>query len=444
MAVSPQTKSASSSTMQGSGTNYNMALTVLTTLFFMWGFLTALNDILIPHLKAVFSLNYAQSMLVQFVFFAAYFIMSLPSGFIVEKIGYKKGIVIGLITAGIGCLAFYPAASIRSYPLFLTAFFVLAAGITLLQVAANPYVSILGKPDMASSRLNLTQAFNSLGTTIAPFFGSILILTLAVKSSEEISKMAPAQISAYKAAEASAVQVPYLGLAASLFLLAAIIAWVRLPKIKAESNNDDTESGTFDHLHESAWKYKHVILGAIGIFVYVGAEVAIGSFLVNYLGEKNIGGFTEAQAGKYVSFYWGGAMVGRFIGAAVLRKVKSGKLLGFNALVASVLVVATMVFTGQIAVWSVLLVGLFNSIMFPTIFTLGIAGMGKHTGQASGILIMAIVGGALIPVIQGALADAIGIHHAFLIPVLCYLYIAYYGYKGHVPAHKRKSKVQYA
>ena len=440
MAVSPTTTINRNADVKNGETNYSSALTVLTSLFFMWGFLTALNDILIPHLKAVFSLNYAQAMLVQFVFFAAYFIMSLPSGYIVEKIGYKKGIVIGLVAAGIGCLLFYPAAAIRSYPLFLFAFFILATGITLLQVAANPYVSILGKPEMASSRLNLTQAFNSLGTTIAPYFGSILILSVAVKSAAEITKLDTAQLSAYKLAEASAVQVPYLGLAAALFILAAAIGAVKLPEIKAESNNNGKENGTFDHIHESAWKYKHVLLGAVGIFVYVGAEVAIGSFLVNYLGEKNIGGLTEAQAGKYVSFYWGGAMVGRFIGSAVLRKLKPGNVLGFNSIVAALLVLITMIFTGHIAMWAVLLVGLFNSIMFPTIFTLGIAGLGKHTGQASGILIMAIVGGALIPVLQGVLADNIGIHHAFILPVLCYLYIAYYGYKGHVPAHLKSVK----
>ncbi len=440
MAVVSQSTVKSQTVAANNGTNYTPALSILTSLFFMWGFLTALNDILIPHLKAVFSLNYTEAMLVQFVFFAAYFIVSLPSGLIVEKIGYKRGIVIGLITAGIGCLAFYPAASIRSYPIFLTAFFILASGITLLQVAANPYVAILGKSDTASSRLNLTQAFNSLGTTIAPFFGSILILGVAVKSAEELAKLSPAQLTAYQVAEASSVQVPYLGLAAALFILASIIAAIKLPNIKAQTNNDDTENGTFDHLHESAWKYKHVILGAIGIFVYVGAEVAIGSFLVNYLGEKSIGGLTEAQAGKYVSFYWGGAMVGRFIGSGVMRKIKPGIVLGFNAVVASALVLATMVFTGHIAMWSILLVGLFNSIMFPTIFTLGIAGLGKHTGQGSGILIMAIVGGALIPVLQGMLADNIGIHHAFIIPVFCYLYIAYYGLKGHVPAHKKVVK----
>ena len=415
--------------------NYTPALTVLTSLFFMWGFLTCLNDILIPHLKAVFSLNYTQAMLIQFSFFAAYFIVSLPSGIIVEKIGYKKGIIIGLITAGIGCLTFYPAAGMRSYPLFLIALFILASGITLLQVAANPYVAILGKPETASSRLNLTQAFNSLGTTIAPYFGSLLILSVAAKSTEEIDMMNSAELSAYQIAEASAVQVPYLFLAAALFVIAALIASFKLPKVEAGSvASSDGDGKSYDELHPSAWKYKHLLLGAVAIFVYVGAEVSIGSFLVNYFGDVEIMGLAEAEAGKFVSFYWGGAMVGRFIGSAVQRKVKPGYVLSFNAIFASLLVVTSMLTYGYVAMWSILLVGLFNSIMFPTIFTLAINGLGKHTGQGSGILCMAIVGGAVIPVIQGYLADNIGIHHAFILPVLCYFFIAYYGVRGSIPS----------
>lgn len=420
--------------------NYTPALTVLTTLFFMWGFLTCLNDIIIPHLKAVFSLNYTEAMLIQFCFFGAYFLVSLPSGILVEKIGYKKGIIIGLVTAGIGCLLFYPAAGLRSYPMFLLALFILAAGITLLQVAANPYVAILGKPETAASRLNLTQAFNSLGTTIAPFFGSLLILSVAVKSAAEISKLAPAELSAYQATEAAAVQVPYLGLAAALFIIAGIFAIFKLPAIEAASAGSSNGNGeSFDNHHESAWGYKHLVLGAIGIFVYVGAEVSIGSFLVNYLGQPFIAGLPEAQAGKFVSFYWGGAMVGRFIGSAIQRKIKPGVVLTFNAFVASALVIVTMITTGHVAMWSILLIGLFNSIMFPTIFTLAIDGLGKHTGQASGILCMAIVGGALIPLLQGFFADNIGIHHAFFLPAICYLFIAYYGLKGHIPSHLKKA-----
>ena len=413
----------------GENKNYTFALSVLTSLFFMWGFITCLNDILIPHLKAVFTLNYTQAMLIQFCFFTAYFVMSLPSGYIVEKIGYKKGIVLGLIIAGIGCLMFYPAASIRSYGLFLTAFFVLASGITLLQVAANPYVTILGKPETASSRLNLTQAFNSLGTTIAPIFGSMLILSVAVKSIETLSGMTAEELAAYQLTEAAAVQNPYVILALVLFVIAGVFAVIKLPVIEAATPTEASGSSAVDRA--SAWKYPHLILGAIGIFVYVGAEVSIGSFLVNFLGEKNIAGLAEADAGKYVSFYWGGAMIGRFVGAAIMQKLNPGKVLGIAAITAALLVVITMLSSGSIAMWLILSVGLFNSIMFPCIFSLGVAGLGKHTGQGSGILCMAIVGGALIPLLQGFLADSIGIQKAFFIPVICYLYIVYYGYKGH-------------
>ncbi|MBV6511019.1 MAG: L-fucose-proton symporter [Ignavibacteriaceae bacterium] len=418
----------------GNNKNYLPELSVLTSLFFMWGFLTSLNDILIPHLQNVFSLSYFESMLVQFTFFLAYFLISLPSGWIVEKVGYKRGIIIGLVTAGIGTLIFYPAAGMRSYPVFLTAFFILASGITLLQVAANPYVTILGKQETASSRLNLTQAFNSLGTTIAPYFGSLLILSTAVKTADEMAKMSAADLEAYKIAEAAAVQQPYLWLAAVLLLIAAIFAFIKLPQVEAGSMDEENDgSAKFDHKHESAWQYRHLILGAIGIFVYVGAEVAIGSFLVKYFVFLD-GTLSELDAGKMVSFYWGGAMVGRFIGSGIQRMIKPGTVLGFNAIAAAVLVVVSMFTDGQIAIWSMLLVGLFNSIMFPTIFSLAIHGLGKHTGQASGILCMAIVGGAIVPVLQGLIADSIGIHQAFFLPVICYMFIVYYGFSGSKPS----------
>lgn len=436
MASTPSTIANNSSANLNGQRNYLPELSILTSLFFMWGFLTCLNDILIPHLQNVFELNYFQSMLVQFTFFLAYFLISLPSGKLVEKVGYKKGIVIGLVTAGIGTLIFYPAAGLRSYPVFLIAFFILASGITLLQVAANPYVTILGKPETASSRLNLTQAFNSLGTTVAPYFGSLLILSTAVKTAEELSKMSPAEVEAYKAAEAAAVQYPYLGLAAVLFIIAAIFAIIKLPQIEASTVQSGDGNGNYDEIHDSAWGYKHLLLGAIGIFVYVGAEVAIGSFLVKYFVSLD-SSMLEMEAGKMVSFYWGGAMVGRFIGSAIQRKIKPGTVLGFNAIMASLLVVTSMMTNGKVAMWSILLVGLFNSIMFPTIFSLAIRGLGKHTGQASGILCMAIVGGAVIPVVQGLIADSIGIHHAFILPVLCYLFIAYYGFKGSVPSFEK-------
>ncbi|MDD5410060.1 MAG: L-fucose:H+ symporter permease [Methylobacter sp.] len=407
---------------------YAGSLAILTSLFFIWGFITCLNDILIPHLKSVFTLNYTQAMLIQFCFFTAYFVVSVPSGYLVEKIDYKGGIIAGLAIAGTGCLLFYPAAGSHSYPLFLGAFFVLASGITLLQVAANPYVTILGKPETASSRLTMTQAFNSLGTTIAPYLGALFILNTAVKTADEIKLLNADELSAYQAAQATAVQNPYLLLAAILFFIAVIFALIKLPKIEAA---EAQVLGVEDDVHDNAWGYKHLVLGAIGIFVYVGGEVSIGSFLINFLGEPSIAGLEEKDAGKYVSFYWGGAMIGRFIGAIVMQRIQPNKALTFNAVTAALLVLITIISSGHVAMWTILAIGLFNSIMFPTIFSLAVNGLGKHTGQGSGILCAAIVGGAILPVMQGAFADLIGIQQAFFIPVLCYCYIAYYGWKGY-------------
>ncbi|MGZ8191701.1 MAG: L-fucose:H+ symporter permease [Methylococcaceae bacterium] len=411
--------------------HYLGALTVLTSLFFIWGFITCLNDILIPHLKSVFTLNYAQAMLIQFCFFAAYFVVSVPSGYLVEKIGYKGGIMTGLTIAGTGCLLFYPAAGLRSYPLFLSAFFVLASGITLLQVAANPYVTLLGRPETASSRLTMTQAFNSLGTTIAPYAGAVLILAGTVKTADELNLLNAGELSAYQTAEAAAVQYPYLFLAAVLFFLAVLFAVLKLPVIKNHEEKHTFIQPTTDTSNQSAWHYRHLVLGAVGIFVYVGAEVSIGSFLVNFLTDT-ITSLTEQQAAKTVSFYWGGAMVGRFIGAAIMQKIQPGKVLAFNAMTAALLVLVTMTGNGNMIMWTILAVGLFNSIMFPTIFSLALKGLGAHTGQGSGILCAAIVGGAILPVVQGLFADRIGIQQAFFIPMLCYLYIAFYGWRGSV------------
>ena len=424
---------------------YLAPLAVLTTLFFAWGFITCLNDIIIPHLKAVFDLNYAQAMLVQMAFFAAYFVASLPSGALIGRIGHQRGIIVGLLVAGAGCALFYPAAGLRSYPMFLGALFTLACGITLLQVAANPFVAILGPPQTASSRLTMTQALNSLGTFLAPFFGSALILANAVKSADQLKAMSPDAVAAYRLAEAASVQQPYVGLALALIALAIMIGVSKLPTVagatatdasatKNSGNQEPTNHAMAAAAAErsSAWQYHHLVWGAVAIFLYVGGEVAIGSFLVNYLKEPEIGGLTENVAAKYVALYWGGAMVGRFVGTVTLRTFKPRAVLLAHAAGASLLVLATMMFSGPIAMWSVLSVGLFNSIMFPTIFTLAIAGLGKHTNQASGILCMAIVGGAIVPVLQGALADipAIGVHHCFVMPLLCYAFIAWYGLHG--------------
>ncbi|HET8934141.1 MAG TPA: sugar MFS transporter [Polyangiales bacterium] len=388
--------------------NYTPALVVLTSLFFMWGLITSLNDILVPHLKAIFTLSYVQAMLIQFCFFGAYFVASIPAGYLVERIGYRRGIIIGLVTAGIGCIGFYPAASLRAYPLFLAALFVLACGITLLQVAANPYVSALGPSETSASRLNLTQAFNSLGTTLGPLLGAALILGLGNAASE-----------------VETVQGPYLGLAATLCLIAVVFSRFKLPVVSADAGSDDP-----DAVSGSLWQQRHLVLGVVSIFLYVGAEVAIGSFLVNYMNEPEIAGLPESAAGRYLSFYWGGAMVGRFIGSALLQKQKPGRVLAFNAACAVLLLLMAMFTSGAFAMWSVLAVGLFNSIMFPTIFTLAIERLGKRTGEGSGALCMAIVGGALIPVLMGYSADRIGVHHSFYVPAICYAYIVYYGLKG--------------
>ncbi len=429
MAVTPVTKSTaiSSTAPTDPGINYTGAMAMVTTLFFMWGFITCLNDILIPHLKNIFDLSYFQVMAVQFAFFSGYFICSWPAGKLIEWFGYKSTMVIGLCTMAAGALLFVPAANMPSFPLFLTALLIVAAGMTALQVSANPYVSVLGRPQTASSRLNLTQAFNSLGTTVAPKFGSLLILSTVPLTIAQVRALAPDARQVYRLHEAATVKTPYLVIAAALLALAVVIALYKLPHIPSAGDADHEASA---HTGRSIWSFSHLVLGVAGIFVYVGAEVSIGSFLVNYLSQPYIGGLTEKQAADFVSYYWGAAMVGRFIGAILMQKVKPGLLLGVVAVAAACLVAISMLTTGPVAMWSILAVGLFNSIMFPTIFTLAIAGLGPLTGRGSGLLIAAILGGALIPLAQGWLADTIGIHHAFILPVLCYLYILYYGLVG--------------
>ena len=399
----------------------------MTTLFFMWGFVTVLNDVLVPHLKSIFDLNYTKVMLIQFAFFSAYFIFSIPSAKVLDWIGYKRTIVVGLITMALGAVLFIPAASVPSYPLFLGALMVLAAGITALQVAANPYVAVLGPAETASSRLNLTQAFNSLGTFVGPFIGGFFILNATPVSMDEVHKMSAEALQTFRIHEASSVKLPYLIISLLLLALAVLIGTFKLPPIPGAEKHGSTVSW------KSLFKYRHLMLGCIGIFVYVGAEVSIGSFLINYFGQPEIANLTPGVAARYVAFYWGGAMVGRFIGSGILQKVKTGTVLGFAAIIATLLVCVSMLTFGHFAMWTIILVGLFNSIMFPSIFTLGIAELGPLTGDGSGLLIMAIVGGAIIPVLQGMLADRLGIHHAFILPILCYLYIVYYAFRGSQP-----------
>nr|WP_206006235.1 MULTISPECIES: sugar MFS transporter [unclassified Pseudoalteromonas] len=384
-------------------------LTAMTTLFFLWGFITVLNDVLIPRLKGVFDLSFFEAMLVQFCFFGAYFIVSIPAGILVKQFGYKKGILTGLIVASIGCMLFYPAVVVHEYWLFLSALFVLAAGVTVLQVSANPYVAALGSEKTASSRLNLAQALNALGTTVGPYVGGLLFFGTAGSL-------------AASAATAESVKVPYLMLAGALLLIAIIFAFIKLPEIEAhkEENNAAVES-------RSLTQAPHLTMGVLAIFCYVGGEVAIGSFLVNYFGEAHIAGLEEHTAAALISYYWGGAMVGRFIGSVLLQKIAPSKAIAFNAFSIIALLLITIFTQGDVALYSVLAIGLFNSIMFPTIFSVAIERLGSLTSKGSGWLCLAIVGGALVPLLQGFIADTVNIQQSFFVPMLCYVFIAWYG-----------------
>jgi FHS family L-fucose permease-like MFS transporter len=339
-------------------------------------------------------------------------------------VGYKASIVIGLLVAGVGALAFYPAAKVPSYALFLLALCVLATGITLLQVAANPYISLIGDPRYASSRLTLAQALNSLGTTLAPSLIGPLILSVGVLGAQQIAQLEPAQAEAYRIAQAGAVQGPYLGIAVGLAVLAMLVYLLRLPPL-TEAREDPSA-----HTLGQVLRHPQLRFGVIAIFVYVGAEVGISSFLINYLEDARIGALDAVTATKYVSYYWGGAMVGRFLGSALMRRISPHTLLCLFALAAIALLITTMATVGAVAMWSVVAIGLFNSIMFPTLFTFGIEGLGTETSKASSLLVMAIFGGAVIPVLMGKLADRIGVQPSFIVPVLCYAYIAWYALRG--------------
>ncbi|HHX2517076.1 TPA: sugar MFS transporter [Neisseria subflava] len=396
--------------------NHTPALVVLTTLFFMMGFITCMNDILIPHLKDIFDLTYVQAMLIQFCFFTAYAIMSIPMGYLVGKIGYKNGVISGFVLTAIGCLLFYPAAGSHSYATFLGALFILASGVTLLQVAGNPYVTLLSKPGKESAILTLVQAFNSLGTTIAPQIGAFLILADATQTVS-------------KAEQISSVQIPYLGLAGLLIILAVFVKMIRLPDARkiAEEESEHNHDGK-----HSVWQYRHLVFGAAGIFCYVGAEVSIGSLLVSVLGYLK--GLNHASAAKYLSFYWGGAMVGRFLGSAIMAKIAPNRYLAFNATAAVALLGVAMLAgkaSADIAMWALLAIGFFNSIMFPTIFSLATKGLGRFTSSASGVLCTAIVGGAVVPVVQGWAADTYGLMISFVVSAICYVYIVFFAIKGY-------------
>jgi MFS transporter, FHS family, L-fucose permease len=402
-----------------SSTPPNRALVALVVmLFFLWGFATVLVDTLVPKLKASFSLSYAEVMLTQFSFFIAYLIVSLPAGALIARIGYIHGAIVGLVLMAVGCVLFAPAASIGVFGGFLLALFVMAAGITILQVSANPLIAILGSRETSPSRLTLAQALNSLGTFIGPWVGAAFILA---NNAPPPSDAAPALLDAYRHAEAQAVQAPFLGIAVVLIVLAVSFWLLR----RAASSFPDKPQRLEAAL--SPLKKPRLALGALSIFLYVGAEVSIGSLLINYLMQSNTLGVDAASGGRLISLYWGGAMVGRFIGAWVMRRVSAGAVLAACACGAAVLAAISGVSVGMVAAVAVLAVGLCNSIMFPTIFALAIENLGDETPQGSGILCLAIVGGAVVPVITGLTADAFGLATSLLVPAICYLWIAVYG-----------------
>ncbi|MDT0675094.1 sugar MFS transporter [Autumnicola musiva] len=424
--------------------SYRTAFIFLTILFFLWGFITVLVDSLIPRLREVFTLSYFQAGMVQFAFFGAFFLLSIPAGYILSKIGYKKGIILGLSTMAIGCLLFYPAASYRIFGIFMLGYFILAGGITILQVAANPYVTILGPESSASSRLNLSQAFNSLGTSIAPLIGALFILSDKVMTSEEIASMDAARQKQYYISEAAAVQEPFVGIAIFIAIIALVFSFVKLPKIGDTAASND---------YGKVLKNKNLLLGALALFFYVGAEVSLGSYMVNYflsldLSEtiiktplmRNIAewllssGITEASSmavvGVFVTFYWTGAMIGRFIGSYLTKIMNPALVLSFFAACAVTMLIITNFTVGLVAMWTIIGIGLFNSIMFPTIFSLALDGLGDDKPQGSGVLCTMIVGGAIIPPAYGFLVDSFSFNIAFILVMCCYAYIFYYGYRN--------------
>lgn len=400
------------------------ALALLASVFFMWGFATVLNDILVPHLKAAFSLDYTASLLVQFCFYLGYLIISLPASRLVSMLGYKGAVILGLVGMAVSCLLFIPASAFFSYGFFLVALFLLAAAITLLQVAVNPYVVVIGDERTASSRLTMVQAFNSLGTTLAPLFGGVLIFA---RSHETGHATAAIETIGQRMQDAQTVQLPY-GLIALVLLVMAGIVWrFPLPAIEPGNGASDALVG-----RPSVWRHRNLFWGVPAIFLYMICEIGIGSTLVSFISQKSIGNMSHAESARYVAFFWGGAMMGRFLGAVLMRRVTPRFLLAAASLSGAALILVVIGSSGTLAMWALILTGLCHSIMFPTIFSLGIAGLGPQTEKGAGWLIMAIAGGAAA-IFQGMLADRIGLSLSYLLPFACYLYLLFYAGWGSRP-----------
>ncbi len=404
------------------GASYTSALTLLASLFFMWGFITVINNTLLPHLRSVFDLNYTQTTLIESVWFIAYFFASIPSAKLIERIGYQKSLVIGLLVMAAGALGMVLAASLPSYGVTLVMLFVIASGITLLQVAANPYVAVIGPADTASSRLNLVQAMNSAGTMLAPLFGAYLILG---RSKGGTSEAGTVLTQAERLADAQSVILPYVLVAIVLVVLAFVIARFPLPAMGSSTSRVAKE----ERKRHSLWNHRNLVFGVPAIFIYLIAEIGVANLFVNFVSQPDIANVTNELAGRYLTLLWGGMMIGRFVGSFVMQKVDAGKVLAFFSIGAFVVMLGATFLSGPAAMWSLILVGLFHSIMFPTIFTLGIKGLGPLTEEGSGLLIMAIAGGALV-VVQGWLADRYGLQWSFLLTAACELYILFYALWG--------------
>ncbi|QDC37729.1 sugar MFS transporter [Sphingobium fuliginis] len=423
----PISSTAAPAAAHNPGTRYGPALTLLASLFFMWGFITVINNTLLPHLRSVFELSYTQTTLIESVWFIAYFVASIPSAKLIERIGYQKSLVAGLLIMAAGALGMMLAASIPSYGVTLLMLFVIASGITLLQVAANPYVAVVGKPETASSRLNLVQAMNSAGTMLAPMFGAYLILG---RSKGGTAQGDVVLTQAERLADAQSVILPYGLVAVVLVVLAVVIARFPLPAMGASA----TRLAKEERKKHSLWAHRNLVFGVPAIFIYLIAEIGVANLFVNFVSQPHIANLTHEQAGRYLTFLWGGMMVGRFAGSAIMQRFDAGKVLAAFSIGAFIVMMVTVFAHGEVAMWSLILVGLFHSIMFPTIFTLGIKGLGPLTEEGSGLLIMAIAGGALV-VVQGYLADRFGLQTSFLLTAVCELYILFYALWGSKPTH---------
>lgn len=412
---------AATAPVQGHG----KALALLASLFFMWGFITVINNTLLPHLRSVFDLNYTQTTLIESVWFIAYGVASMPSAFLIRRVGYKKAIIIGLSVMAVGSLGMIPAARIPSYEVTLLALFVIACGIALLQVAANPYVAVIGPAESSESRLTLVQAFNSMGTFFAPYFGGYLILSRTVSGTTLEGTMLTAE---QRLADAEATQLPYLLVALTLIVIAVIFSRAQLPALGAATRRASAE----DRQHLSLWNHRNLVFGVPAIFIYLIAEIGVANLFINFVSQPGIGNMTHAEAANYLVLLWGGMMVGRFAGAFLMKRFAAENILAAYAAAALLVMIAAATLNGPAAMWALILVGLCHSIMFPTIFALGIKGLGPLTEEGSGLLITAIAGGALV-VVQGWLADVAGLQNSFWLTAACEVYILWYALRGAKP-----------